>query len=74
MPMARAQIAAGIVARFTPHVGGCWKMLDRRVRVESRFLCVRLSSSYTITLRKKKRWTHPHCMTTKVKKYTLCAS
>lgn len=39
MPMSRAQIAAGITARFTPHVGGCWKILDRRVRVESRFLC-----------------------------------
>jgi len=38
MPMSRAQIAAGITARFTPHVGGCWKILDRRVRVESRLL------------------------------------
>ena len=38
MPMIRAQIAAGIVVRFTPHVGGCWKILDRRVRVESKLL------------------------------------
>jgi hypothetical protein len=39
MPMSSAQSAAGIVARFTPQVGGCWKILDLRVRVESRFLC-----------------------------------
>jgi hypothetical protein len=38
MPMTSAQIAAGIVARFTPHVGGCWKILERRVRVESKLL------------------------------------
>ena len=37
--MTRAQIAAGITARFTPHVGGCRRILERRVRVESRFLC-----------------------------------
>jgi hypothetical protein len=36
--MSRAQIAAGITARFTPHVGGCWKILDRRVRVDRRLL------------------------------------
>ena len=39
MPMQSAQSAAGIVVRFTPHVGGCWKILDRRVRVESKLLC-----------------------------------
>jgi hypothetical protein len=44
MPMSSAQIAAGIVARFTPHVGGCWKILDLRVRVESRLLQIILSS------------------------------
>jgi hypothetical protein len=37
--MSSAQSAAGIVARFTPQVGGCWKILDLRVRVESRLLC-----------------------------------
>jgi hypothetical protein len=36
--MMSAQIAAGIVVRFTPHVGGCWKILERRVRVESKLL------------------------------------
>ena len=39
MPMQSAQSAAGIVVRFTPHVGGCLKILDRRVRVESKLLC-----------------------------------
>ena len=38
MPMMSAQIAAGIVVRFTPHDGGCWKILERRVRVESKLL------------------------------------
>ena len=33
-----AQIAEGITARFTPQVGGCWKILERRVRVESKLL------------------------------------
>ena len=38
MPMMSAQIAAGIVVRFTPQEGGCWKILERRVRVESKLL------------------------------------
>jgi hypothetical protein len=38
MPIMSAQIAAGIVVRFTPHEGGCWKILERRVRVESKLL------------------------------------
>jgi hypothetical protein len=41
--MMSAQIAAGIVVRFTPHVGGCWKILERRLRVESKLLCKKRS-------------------------------
>ena len=40
MPMSNAQSPAGIVAGFPLHVGGCWNILDRRVRVASRLLCV----------------------------------
>jgi hypothetical protein len=36
--MRSAQKAAGIVVRLMLHVGGCCKMLDLRVRVESRLL------------------------------------
>ena len=54
MPMIRAQIAAGIVVRFTPHVGGCWKILDRRVRVESKLLCesVTIVRSFSCLMRR----------------------
>jgi hypothetical protein len=38
MSMRSAQKAAGIVVRLMFHVGGCCKMLDLRVRVESRLL------------------------------------
>ena len=48
MPMMSAQIAAGIVVRFTPHDGGCWKILERRVRVESKLLSHCIVRSLTV--------------------------
>jgi hypothetical protein len=71
--MSSAQIAAGITARFTLHVGGCWKILDLRVRVESRLLkqTIRVPRAKKV---KENMMAHPHCITTSVKKYTLCAS
>ena len=34
--MSNAQSPAGIVVGFPLHVGGCWNILDRRVRVASK--------------------------------------
>jgi hypothetical protein len=73
MPMSSAHIAAGITAGFTPHVGGCWKILDLRVRDESRLLTKHFEGSPD-RKRQERKTTHPHCITTRVKKYTLCAS
>ena len=70
MPMQSAQSAAGIVVRFTPHVGGCWKILDRRVRVESKLL-YKKNHRQIHPLSCDAHETYPHCITTRVKKYTL---
>ena len=73
--MTSAQIAAGIVVRFTPQEGGCWKILERRVRVESKLLNLHCQIPLRIIRRiVPKKKTYPHCITTSVKKYTLCAS
>ena len=72
--MMSAQIAAGIVVRFTPQDGGCWKILERRVRVESKLLRQYIVRSFTVLMRRIGTKTYPHCITTSVKKYTLWAS
>ena len=73
--MSNAHMAAGIVAQFTRH-GGCWKILDRRVRVESRLLRGKRMDMDIKQERKviREKAAYPHCITTSVMKYTLCAS
>ena len=69
MPMMSAQIAAGIVVRFTPHDGGCWKILERRVRVESKLLShLHCQIPHRLIRRIVRKKTYPHCITTRVKK------
>ena len=73
MAMTNAQRAAGIVVRFTRQ-GGCCKILDRRVRVESKILREKRMNIRQKEKDDKRKGAHPHCITMSVKKYTLCAS
>ena len=67
--MARAQIMAMNMEGFW--VGLCWNILNLRQRVASRLLYFPMVSQRGIWGNSNMFKTYPHCMTTKVKKYTV---